>query len=576
MRSKIVALMGFLSLAAAACSLIVERGADQCSTDADCRSRGPAFQDAVCSADRTCVSGTTLFDAGEDTSTSETEPVRECETNAECITKLAGAPAICRKDTHVCVAVLDEECETVRSTTATGTTLEGADAVRDDDTILIGALISSKAPGAGGQRSISRLHAVELAVSEVMATAGGLPAVAGKTKRRPVAVVGCNDHELQSPPPPEPAPVRAGNHLYELGVAGVVGANTSGNTIQVIPILPKRGVFLISPSATTPILTSADDDGLFWRTAPSDALQAIPLASLIMDRAPDNGTQRVFVLYRNDAYGVGLFEKTVPLLTRNGLPITDVSNTSIFRARLHAQESSADLSSLVTEAHAFRPNVIAILGTTDTIDKFVTPLETGWNLATSNAPRPVYVGSDSFKAGAGVPTAVGRDEAADSGVGSSPPLRERFVGTAPGRPTATTDAFKIRFEPRYGSENSGAFGTAGAYDAAYVIMYGIAASSSEVVTGRSIADGVRKLVGGATKIDVGPSGINDAFQRLSAGQTIDLNGASSPLDFDEAGESPADIEVWCVSQTPPAINLLTTPRFYNAATQQMSGVFSCP
>ena len=34
-----------------------------------------------------------------------------------------------------------------------------------------------------------------------------------------------------------------------------------------------NGVGMISPSATSPALSSAEDDGLFFRTAPSDARQ---------------------------------------------------------------------------------------------------------------------------------------------------------------------------------------------------------------------------------------------------------------------------------------------------------------
>ena len=59
---------------------------------------------------------------------------------------------------------------------------------------------------------------------------------------------------------------------------------------------------MISPSATSPGLSTAEDDGLFFRTAPSDARQGQVMSDILKDR----GISSVAVSYTNNDYGKGL------------------------------------------------------------------------------------------------------------------------------------------------------------------------------------------------------------------------------------------------------------------------------
>jgi len=70
--------------------------------------------------------------------------------------------------------------------------------------------------------------------------------------------------------------------------------------------------------------------------------------------------------------------------------------------------------------------------------------------------------------------------------------------------------------------------------------------------------------------------IDVAGRFVRAGGEFDLNGASSPLEFDEAGESPADIEVWCVPKGTGSPTFFSTDKYYNAATKMVVGSFVCP
>ncbi|WP_138464687.1 ABC transporter substrate-binding protein [Poseidonocella sp. HB161398] len=87
------------------------------------------------------------------------------------------------------------------------------------------------------------------------------------------------------------------------GVAGIVGAMCSGATGAVLAnVAIPNGVVMISPSATSPGLTTVEDNGLFFRTAPSDARQSVVMADILTER----GLSEVAVTYTNNDYGKGL------------------------------------------------------------------------------------------------------------------------------------------------------------------------------------------------------------------------------------------------------------------------------
>ncbi|MDT8858394.1 ABC transporter substrate-binding protein [Paracoccaceae bacterium Fryx2] len=86
-------------------------------------------------------------------------------------------------------------------------------------------------------------------------------------------------------------------------VNAIMGADCSGVTGAVLQNVARpNGVAMISPSATSPALSDADDDGLFFRTAPSDARQGVVMAEMLKDR----GIASVALTYTNNDYGKGL------------------------------------------------------------------------------------------------------------------------------------------------------------------------------------------------------------------------------------------------------------------------------
>ena len=87
------------------------------------------------------------------------------------------------------------------------------------------------------------------------------------------------------------------------GVAAIMGADCSGVTTAITNnVAVPNGVTIISPSATSPALTTIEDNGFFFRTAPSDARQGQVLADILIGRGIDS----VAVTYTNNDYGKGL------------------------------------------------------------------------------------------------------------------------------------------------------------------------------------------------------------------------------------------------------------------------------
>lgn len=87
------------------------------------------------------------------------------------------------------------------------------------------------------------------------------------------------------------------------GVKGIVGGDCSGVTGAALAnVAVPNGMVMISPSATSPALSTAEDNGLFFRTAPSDARQGVVMTEVLMEE----GIKEVAVTYTNNDYGKGL------------------------------------------------------------------------------------------------------------------------------------------------------------------------------------------------------------------------------------------------------------------------------
>ncbi len=131
----------------------------------------------------------------------------------------------------------------------------------------------------------------EVAINEV--TASGM-LLDGATVTGMRVDSGCIDNGLA---------VSNAERLIADGVSGIVGADCSGVTGAVLQnVAIPNGMVMISPSATSPGLTTMEDNGLFFRTSPSDAREGQVMAEILQER----GVKSIALTYTNNDYGKGL------------------------------------------------------------------------------------------------------------------------------------------------------------------------------------------------------------------------------------------------------------------------------
>ena len=103
------------------------------------------------------------------------------------------------------------------------------------------------------------------------------------------------------------------------GVTAIMGADCSGVTGAILQNVARaNGIVMISPSATSPALSDAEDDGLFFRTAPSDARQGDVLADVLTEK----GVKTAALTYTNNDYGKGLADSIQAAFEAKGGKIT--------------------------------------------------------------------------------------------------------------------------------------------------------------------------------------------------------------------------------------------------------------
>ncbi|GAA3656368.1 ABC transporter substrate-binding protein [Microbacterium marinilacus] len=90
--------------------------------------------------------------------------------------------------------------------------------------------------------------------------------------------------------------------LLSEDVSAIVGAASSGVSLQFIDDVTGAGVIQFSPANTSDQFTTYEDDCLYFRTAPSDVLQGAVHGSFIASQ----GYETLGLIVLNDAYGTGL------------------------------------------------------------------------------------------------------------------------------------------------------------------------------------------------------------------------------------------------------------------------------
>ena len=273
------------------------------------------------------------------------------------------------------------------------------------------------------------------------------------------------------------------------GVVAIMGADCSGVTTAVAKnVAIPNGVVMVSPSATSPALSTIDDNGLFFRTAPSDARQGDVLATILMER----GIDEVAVTYTNNDYGKGLSDSFAAAFESMG--------GSVAVTAAH-EDGKGDYSAEVGALSASGADTLAVFGYVD---------QGGRGIIQSSIDTGAF---DMFVLGDGM-IGPSLTDAFGSDI-------EGTFGTAPG---STGQAFTT-FEQM--AEASGITGSGPyrgeSYDAAALIILAMQAGGD--ATRDAVAANLLD-VANAPGEPIGPGELARALDILAAGGEVNYEGAT--------------------------------------------------
>ncbi len=282
-------------------------------------------------------------------------------------------------------------------------------------------------------------------------------------------------------------------------VNAIMGADCSGVTGAILQNVARaNGVVMVSPSATSPALSTAEDDGLFFRTAPSDARQGVVMTDVIMER----GIKTVALTYTNNDYGKGLADSFQAAFEAAGGTVT------ISAAH---EDGKADYSAEVGALASAGGEVLVVAGYTDQGGKGIiqASLDTG--------------AFDTFV----LPDGMVGQELVDT-IGSD---LDGSFGQYPGTDSKGSEVFQ-GLAAAAGFDGTSAFAPE-SYDAAALIMLAMQAAGST-----NSADFAGKIMdlANAPGEPILPGELGKALDLIAAGQDIDYVGATA-VELIGPGES---------------------------------------
>lgn len=281
--------------------------------------------------------------------------------------------------------------------------------------------------------------------------------------------------------------------LLNQDVSAVVGPASSGVAKTVINQITGAGVIQFSPANTSPDFTDWDDDGFYWRTAPSDVLQGQVLGNFMVSQ----GASNIGMIVLNDAYGTGLAANIRETVEAAG---GTIAVESMFN------EGDSQFTSQVDEVVGADPDAIAVI----TFDqaKSIVPLLTSKGIS---ADQLYFVDGNI----------------ADYSADFDPGTLEGAYGTQPG--SFAQDDFKERLAEV--DDSLTVWNYAGeSYDA--TVMLALAAAQAGSTDPAAIRDELQAVSRDGEKC----TEVAQCLELIEAGTDIDYDGISGPVTMSENGD----------------------------------------
>ncbi len=284
-------------------------------------------------------------------------------------------------------------------------------------------------------------------------------------------------------------------------VVALVGASCSGETTAVVNnVVAPKGIPAISPSATSPALTSIEDKGFFFRTAPSDARQGEVLADIVKAR----GIDTVAITYTNNDYGKGLSESFSKAFEKIGGKIT--MNAS-------HEDGKADYAAEVAALSASGAKELVVFGYLD---------QGGKGIVQNSLDSGAY---SRFILADGM---VGEKFAADLGAKINGSFGTMAGGEYEGSAAWEKIADSAKIDPKGGPYRGES------YDAAAVLALAMQAAKS---TDGAAVQAKIKDVANAPGEKILPGELAKGLKILAEGGDVDYVGATN-IEFTDAGDVP--------------------------------------
>lgn len=448
----------------------------------------------------------------------------QCEVNTDCIVGRGMSNSICNADKR-CVSVLSADCK------------ELVGAPLDSDPLLIAhmAHFSGTNSNYGDASKVS----VQLALEDFKTVGQGIPTDPDRPPRQ-MSVLLC-DEAVDA--------LRTARHVTDnLRLPVLIGPVVSATTLKVAQEVTIPGqTLMINPFSVSENITKLEDNGLVWRTAVSNQEEGRGMAKFVRAHIEQTiqagGTPaNIAVVNKKDVYGRLLASNFITAREEN-CPSTTCSNHLYDREYPDEKGAkSADTEEVVRSVVDYKPGIVMLFGTSEMAEYVMSAIEATWPMQVS---RPIYVLSEAVK------TAKLLDLVKQP-ASQAAKLTQRIYLFGP----KLNDGLKTKFMSKWqrtlaDPQLIDVYGTTGTYDALYLTAYAAVALRGQPFTGPNLAVALKKMVQpyGVTvpRVPVGDESIDLAYRTLKAGGSIDIDGLTSPLDFDiNTGDAPGKYDVQCV------------------------------
>lgn len=302
---------------------------------------------------------------------------------------------------------------------------------------------------------------------------------------------------------PETAGPEAARLLGDREIMAIIGPTCSGATIAAaeeaaIPV----GRVVVSHSATSPAITTLEDDDLVFRMPPSDSYLAVVLSAMVHNRY----IRRVAVTYAVDAYNAGVGRAFIEEYRKNGGEVLAIEEH---------EAGVTDYDALIRALNVPGAEALMIFAYYDASGAEIV------NAALEHGGLDIFIGADGM-VNDGLIAQVGArnlDQALFM-IAAADDESEAFRRYRDAAVAAGLDP-SVPFTPH-------------GYDAAFVTALAIEAIGEGDPSQMPAA---LRRVGNAPGEKILPGEWAKAKALLAEGRDIDYVGASGPVEFDENGDT---------------------------------------